>query len=327
MNAGQATIEWLYNDQLQVDDEWAVRTPDGFRWWAYRNAQTVEVVGADHSDPDEETGYFIAVRTELLRDLELTERSLAFLNGAFLQAPSMSGPVYDPEAGTLALCSLARTHGEIAGWMERWLSMAAVLQLGEAHFAAPQLAAMLGADLAVSGHPESGMRPAPDELLGVIPQVVVSQGAEASRWTDAEFEQAFGEDADADVSFPPGLDGAAFGAAVSGGGDGERVLCRLRADLTHPGFGAGLMLVQQFPGAARSDSDGVRLALALNEYELTQQPLGYGFGSYSWQGEALHFSAFFPNAMHHVIGLVNLFNSCRARALGIERARAAVGGG
>ena len=318
MNAGQATIEWLYSDQLQIDDEWAVRTPDGFRWWAYQSAQTVEVVGVDCSDPDEETGYFMAVRTELLRELELTDAKLVKLNELCLQSASMSGPVYDPDAGTLTLCSLVRTHGEIAGWMERWLSMAAALQLGEAYALGPMLAAELGADGAVSGHPDNGLRPVPDDLLNVIPQLVAPQGAQPARWQPEEFEAAFGEAADELAKFPGGIEGNAFVVVLAA--DYPGAVCHLRADVSHPLYGHGLMLLQQFPGTPLSDADGVRLALSLNDYELTQQPLGYGFGSYSWRWGSLHFSAFFPNAMHDQVSLVNLFYSCCARAQGVARA-------
>ena len=46
-DVGQQTIDWLYGEQLQVDDEWAVRGPTGFTWWAYSNAQTIEIVGEE----------------------------------------------------------------------------------------------------------------------------------------------------------------------------------------------------------------------------------------------------------------------------------------
>jgi hypothetical protein len=42
---GTQTIEWLYRDHLQVNDEWSIRTAHGFRWWADRHAQQVEVIG------------------------------------------------------------------------------------------------------------------------------------------------------------------------------------------------------------------------------------------------------------------------------------------
>ena len=70
MNTGMKTIEWLFSEQLQVDDKWSVRTPNGFRWWADRNEQTVEVVGQE-TGPDGEIGYLVSVRTELLRSLHL----------------------------------------------------------------------------------------------------------------------------------------------------------------------------------------------------------------------------------------------------------------
>ena len=47
MNAGQQTVEWLFSEQLKVDAEWSVRTAKGFTWWAYRNAQTIEMIGEE----------------------------------------------------------------------------------------------------------------------------------------------------------------------------------------------------------------------------------------------------------------------------------------
>ena len=55
MNTGMKTIEWLFNEQLKVDDKWSVRTPNGFRWWADKNEQTVEVIGQE-TGPDGDIG-------------------------------------------------------------------------------------------------------------------------------------------------------------------------------------------------------------------------------------------------------------------------------
>jgi hypothetical protein len=62
MNAGEKTIDWLFRDQLAVDAEWSIRTPNGFRWWAHRNQQIVELVGQE-TGPDGEPSYLISVRT------------------------------------------------------------------------------------------------------------------------------------------------------------------------------------------------------------------------------------------------------------------------
>ena len=50
-NAAEQIIDWLYREQLQVDEQWSVRTERGFTWWAYENAQTIEIVG-EETAPD-----------------------------------------------------------------------------------------------------------------------------------------------------------------------------------------------------------------------------------------------------------------------------------
>ena len=45
MNTGEKTLEWLYQEQLKVDERWSLRAPNGFTWWADKNAQKVELIG------------------------------------------------------------------------------------------------------------------------------------------------------------------------------------------------------------------------------------------------------------------------------------------
>ena len=311
MNAGQATIEWLCSEQLHVDEEWAVHTPDGFRWWAGEHAQTIEVVGQD-SDEADETGYHVAVRTELFRSVTLDDRTLVALNQTFMQAASMSGPVFDGERRTLTLCSLVRVHKVIASWLRALLSMASVLQLAEAIFVAPRLALVMGAELATSAHPHNGVRAEPDAILGVLPQLVIPAGARESRWTTGEIEAAFGAGAGSLYAFPEGLDGNALVVQVPF--TDLQAVCHLRGDASHPGYGHGLLLLQSFPLTPPSEAESVRLALLLNEMELTQMEFGYGFGSHAYRDGGMWFSTFFPNALHDQIRLENLFASCAVRA-------------
>lgn len=154
LDAGQATIEWLYREQLQIDDEWALRTPRGFRWWAHQHAQTIEVVG-EETAPDGDKAYLIAIRTEVLREVDLSGDEVAVLQVPMSLA-SMAGFVHDAQAQTLDLCSLVRVHGGNLDWMKRQIALAALLQLDEAQAAAPGLAEVLGGTPATSAHPESG---------------------------------------------------------------------------------------------------------------------------------------------------------------------------
>ncbi len=52
--------------------------------------------------------------------------------------------------------------------MNQLISAAAVLQIGEARIMAYDLAKVLGAEEAESGHPVNGFRPSPDEMTEAI---------------------------------------------------------------------------------------------------------------------------------------------------------------
>ena len=305
------TIEWLYRDHLQVDEEWSIRTAHGFRWWADRHAQQVEVIG-EETGPDDVTAYVISVRTEVLRGLELTERNLAAINALIMPFAAMAGPVYDEDAGTLSLASLVRVHEEIAGWMNPMIGVAAALQLAEARAAATDWARELGAAEAVSGHPENGRRKTPDELVNVVPSVVIPSGRGPSLWKPAEFEEAVARH----MQQPPSL-------MASAGGPGLTVefpygdmssLCRMNADKRHPRYGNGLHVMQSFPLPGFGDTDGIRLALEMNAAELAYRPFGYGFGSYTFGHGMLEFVGFFPNLVHKPGMLPNIYFSCAGRA-------------
>lgn len=321
MNAGMKTVEWLFNEQLKVDSEWSVRTPSGFRWWADKNAQTIEVVG-EEAGPDGEIGYFVSVRTELLRSLNLGDRELAAIHAFLMPFASMAGPVYDQDTKTLSLCSLVRVYDAISQWMNPLISVAAVLQIGEARIVAPALAKTLHAEEALSGPPNRGIRPEPDEMAEVIATLVAPMGQQPSRWAPAEFQGT----ADRYMNQPPALLANAGGAGltVEFPHGNQSSLCQLTADQPHPRYGNGLLLLQSFPITGKSDADGAKLALSLNRIELSERPFGYGFGSYAYRENTLHFTSFFPNALYRPGLLPNIYFSCaqRAREMSVQLAGA-----
>jgi hypothetical protein len=125
---GESTINWLCRDQLRVDPEWSLKVPHGFTWWADRHAQTVEVIGSEIDERDG-TAYLVAVRTDLLRKLELTDTAAAAINALLMCVASMAGPVYNPQTG--ALCArgqeaLQVVAARICGGGERLHATAAV---------------------------------------------------------------------------------------------------------------------------------------------------------------------------------------------------------
>jgi hypothetical protein len=310
VNAGEQTIDWLYREQLQVDDRWAVRTERGFTWWADRNAQTIEILG-EETGPDGETGYLIGVRTDMLTGLELSEAALGDLNEGPMRCAALSGPVYDAQTGTLSLCSLARVHEEIAPWMAVVIGSAAVTQIAEARVLGAGLATSVGAQPARSDHPQHGRRPEPDEMVYAV-SVFVDAGKAPCQWPAEQFDAAVRDF----MGQPPSI-------MASAGGQGFTVefpygtnssLCQVIGTQPHPLYGNGLLLLQRFPYALDSAEKGIELALTLNAAELTKNVTGYGFGSYVWDDGMICFTGFVPNALHRQIALPNLYFACAARA-------------
>lgn len=310
MNAGEKVIDWLYREQLQVDEQWSVRTERGFTWWADRNAQTVEVLG-DDTGPDGQIGYLVGVRTELLCELDLNKTALAEINDGPMRFAALAGPVYDTEKRTLSICSLARVTDETADWTGVVLGAAAVTQIAEAHMLGPALAEVLGAQAAVSGHPEHGLRTEPDEML-FAPKVFMQEGKAPCRWPAAEFTEAV----DHFMRQPPAVKASATGQGLTVEFPyGQKTsLCQMMGGQSHPLYGNGILLLQRFPFTAPSLAKGVELALTLNAAELTGDVTGYGFGSYTYDQDMLCFAGFVPNSLHRQVALPNLYFAAAARA-------------
>ena len=310
MNAGQKTIEWLRDEQLCVDDEWSVDTSNGFTWWASKNAQSIEIVGSDVG-PDGKNGYFLRVKTEIWRNVALTDKTLPVIS-LLMSSASMSGPVYDAKKRTLSLASMVRVHEGIWEWMARLISISAMMQIQDAHFMGAQIAPALNAKTAESNHPTNGPRDEPDELVVGFTPMLASAGEQRGKWAAAEFQQAV----DQYMKQPPSL-------MASAGGEGLTVefpfgefssLCQLNGDQAHPRIGNGLLILQRFPVAGMVEKDGVKIAIELNIEELHQRPIGYGFGSYSYQDGCICFSGFIPNLAYKRDLLPNIYFACAARA-------------
>jgi len=311
MNAGEQVLDFLYNTQLQVDDEWAVRTPTGFVWWAGYHAQIVEIIG-EQTSPEGQTGYLISIRTEMVSGLDLTEEVLADLNEGPMQFASMAGPVYDPETGTLSLRTLVRVHDEIVPWMQMLLSTAAILQLAEVEFFAGEIAENRGGELAVSGHPDRGLREHPDEMIYAAVRIFSPANREPLRLQESDFEELVEQY----MMRPPSVGASAGGLGLTVEfpyGDVSS-LCQFFGDQDHPLRGNGLLILQRFPYRAPSVADGIRLALELNREYLTENTMSYGFGSYAYVDDMICFNGFIPNLLLRPGVVPSVYFSCANRA-------------
>jgi len=321
MNAGEKTIDWLFREQLRVDHKWSVKLPTGFTWWADRHAQTIEIVGSESSE-DGETAYLISTRTDLLRNLKLTDKTAAGINALLMHFASMAGPVFDEKTGTLFLCSLVRVHESVREWMSALISVASVLQIAEARIMAPDLAKLFGAESAESGHPENGERPVPDELAEIVANLIAPVGRQPCKWSHGEFAEVVNDYMQAPPCLLATNGGLKFTAEFPfGNAPGNHPIHGRESSLfrgsgcdPHPRYGNGLLLIQSFGASDLSEEEGVRLAFSLNTGELTKNPAGYGFGSYCYNEGCIHFTSFIPNAAHRYGLLPNFYYAGASRA-------------
>jgi hypothetical protein len=310
INLGQETIEWLYHEQLKVDPEWSVRTENGFRWWADKNAQTIEIIG-EETGPDGESGYLISVRTEFLRDVDLNDQSLAGIHEHLMSTSAMSGPVYDAESRTLSLCSLVIVHQEISAWMRPLISIASAMQIYEAKNMGAEMAKLLNAKEHVTGHPKHGIRPVPDEMAFLVEHLIAPFGEMPCKWPEREFQDVVNRYMQSPPAYGAKSNGPEFTVAFPCGDQWS--ICGV-SEHRHPRYGNGILLLQSSPVNGLANPKGIRFALDLNGTELGKRPAGYGFGSNSYIDDMITFTCFLPNIVYKPGFLPNLFFSSALRA-------------
>lgn len=315
------TLIELYRD-LHIDRAWSVCAPTHFTWWADQQAQHITLQADDDALDDDDAGVLIAVRTEVLRGLTLDATAASALNSRLMAFASLAGPIHDPATGTVTLHSLLRVHDDTRPWLTRLLRLAALLQISEARRLAPELARLLGAEVAVSGPPARGVRPVADEMTAVVPRLIAPQGCAPSRWRAAEFLDT----RDRYLHQPPAVLATGDGAGLTvefPWDDTHTALLQIMNDQPHPEYGNGLFVLQSFPVGDLNEAAGQHLALRLNTVELAEEPAGYGLGSYCYQRNRLHFVSFFPNFAYRRGLLPNLYYAAarRARALAVRFTR------
>jgi hypothetical protein len=184
----------------------------------------------------------------------------------------MAGPVYNEKAETLSLCSLVRVHESIRDWMSPLISMAALLQIAEARIMAPELAKFLRAQSVESGHPVNGARSSPDELAGIVTNLIAPVGKLPSKWPENEYEHAVEDHMRPPVCLLATNGGLGFTAEFPCGKSSS--LFRAIGSEHHPRYGNGLLLIQSFRTGDLPEEKAIRFALSLNTSELTKKSDG-----------------------------------------------------
>lgn len=315
-DVGLRVLDSLY-EQLMIDEKWSIRRERGFTWWSYRLAQHVEV-----GEPVESQGLVVCVIriwTEMVREVDPATNPATIL-GPFNAQTTLNATVWNMEAATISECCTAVIHDEIFGWMSKILATAAILQNASATNRARGFAEMCGGIPAASNHPSTGQRPNMDDILGV-PQVVVEEGRQPSRFTGAKMDGVgrflvdmnFFGSADAtgltcEVPFfrnaPAALLSAERGDTL------QTSLVQVLTDVSHPEAGNGVLMIMRLPLSPDPEAVGL-LANQLNLVEAQGGSMAHMLGSWcpdpaDPNGKTVAFCCFVPNMLARWVRVDNL---------------------
>jgi hypothetical protein len=297
--------------QLQVDDEWAVVEPGSFTWWAHRLRQKIV---AEKSVTRGGLGIVnIWAETDLLVDVpneSRVEEAVAVLNST----AALNTLVWRPTERRLSLRCASYIYSDIRGWMTGMFCSGVAMQIAEAEGRAESLQKLVGGKVHSSAHPTNGFRQQPDDMLNVLGAFRTGKEDVSPFYGDemlsviAAFEKQIlvtGDQSGVTMEFP-------FPDGIP-----PTALVRLLADVPHPTYGSGVMLLMKLPLLPSGRLSGAALANALNLGEIDQIEAGYGFGSWCLDVEdkkGTAYVGFLPAAMYAPSLLNNIVVSLSAKA-------------
>jgi hypothetical protein len=184
---GPEVLDRIY-EAMRIDAQWSIRQERGFTWWGHRLAQRVWAEPPIfHVD-----AYTVCLHaeTDFIRCISPDIDPLPLVN-LFNIFSSLSAFVWDHGQRSLKLSSSAYFFdpGELTLLLPAFMCAVAI-QAAEAHRMVDTLAECLQGEADVSAHPESGIRPEPDEMLAVVHRAVAPAGALPSRFVAADFATA-----------------------------------------------------------------------------------------------------------------------------------------
>ena len=151
--------------QMQIDEEWLVSKPRKLMWWGHRLAQTIWAepavvrMGMRIVSIQAETDLLVEVP-----DRPKTEQAIATLNAT----AALTAIVWHRKDRRVGLrCSMC-VRPEARLWLTKVFSSAVAMQVAEAENRVELLRDMVGGKVAISGHPDSGKRGEPDDMLNVL---------------------------------------------------------------------------------------------------------------------------------------------------------------
>jgi hypothetical protein len=267
---GLDILDW-YRDTCQMDEPWLVRDGRTLTWWPYAFRQTVAAALPRRSF-DADVTRLVAV-TPISTGAPDDAPVEAILLGANVQA-GYSAMVFDPAHRAFFTGTAATFHEGNERWLRGLFADGCALQVAIPHGLEPAAFDVLGApDLA--GHPVSGRRAEPDEMLGLV-DAVRARGKEPNPIGPAAYATAaagLGE-----LGIVAQADGPSLGLALPAEHLGGTFTIVLN-NAEHPGFGNGLFVMLVAPAIPGVESLAM-YANDLNRRELLEPVDMHSFGAW-----------------------------------------------
>ena len=304
---GVQAVDALFK-RLMIEEEWSVRKPRGFTWWAHRVAQHVEA-GRPSWDGEREA-CALRVWTDVAKDVDPT-RAARVVGIANIQQ-TLNALVWDSRERAIAECCTVVVTDQNICWLGKILAWVAVLQNAAAHSRVRGVSASGGGVPAESNHPRNGERPEMDDILNVPAELIARAGKDESAFV-GPCTEALGPFADqfgllgfagatgftCEVPFT-GSRRAMEMIATGGLAGPETALVRVSPDIQHPAFGSGVQLTLSLPMTFDKDQAPV-IANHLNHTESKANTdtalLGAWCPDPSRDDGSVAFNAFVPNAL------------------------------
>ena len=317
LEPGLAAVRYLY-DNSRVDSDWSVLEGRGFTWWADNLAQ--RVWAEPGFDDDGIKVFRVFAETDLVRgvgDMPGVMQAVDAFNGL----SAGSALVVDAEAGTVHSVASMWVHEQSKDWIARTFSVIAAIGVAQAGQQASMLAPLVGGEVAISEHPDSGPRPEPDEMLGLL-DLIKSDGAGPSQWAGDDMAATL-----AQVQALPIVtlaNGDETGVAIEVPYRQTTALIQLDTAEAHPGLGSGMVVRLSLPGDA---GPGPEWAAMRNRQELETLTRSHFVGSWVGSASFATFVSFYPNLLARTgMGATNVALSMINRAMWIANEGRSAGG-
>jgi len=322
---GRQVLEYVYKT-MAIDEQWSVREPLGFTWWAHRLAQRIWAEPlTDSSDPP---GVQVYAETAFLRNVPHTssiEAKVDILN----KYASLNAFIWNPTSNRISVRCSAGISSDSVGWMRPFFSAAVAIQRSDAHVKAVNaLNDVVGGEIDTSAHPQHGPRKDMDDMLNVIEEMFAPLGRKPSPFRKSDFEEAARMEPNPSVLSNAGESGLTAEFLYY---DGEKfvllshlshlfphlfrrqkpktALLTIDSSVAHPQLGSGAFWKLTLP-AEFSHERSIQVAADLNRAESRAEtdPYLYSFGAWCSDPNlnAVSHVMFMPAAIHKS-GIINPF--------------------